>query len=110
MTTQANLYVDQGTDFAINVDISINNEDITLSDKTFFCSFAKLYSSAASANASVTPLVGNNSILEFSVDGPTTENLEPGKYVYDVIMISPSGIKTKILDGLITIIPTITST
>lgn len=110
MTTQANLYVDQGADFAINVDISINNEDITLSDKTFFCSFAKLYSSAASANASVTPLVGNNSILEFSVDGPTTENLEPGKYVYDVIMISPSGIKTKILDGLITIIPTITRT
>ena len=110
MTTQANLYVDQGADFAINVDISINNEDITLSDKTFFCSFAKLYSSAASANASVTPLVGNNSILEFSVDGSTTENLEPGKYVYDVIMISPSGIKTKILDGLITIIPTITST
>ena len=110
MTTQANLYVDQGTDFAINVDVSINDEDITLSDKTFFCSFAKLYSSAASANASVTPLVGNNSILEFSVDGPTTENLEPGKYVYDVIMISPSGIKTKILDGLITIIPTITRT
>ena len=110
MTTQANLYVDQGTDFAINVDVSINNEDITLSDKTFLCSFAKLYSSTASANASVTPLVGNNSILELSIDGSTTENLEPGKYVYDVLMTSPSGIKTKIIDGLITIIPTITRT
>ena len=56
MTTQANLYVDQGTDFAINVDVSINNEDITLSDKTFLCSFAKLYSSTASANASATTI------------------------------------------------------
>lgn len=108
MTTQANLYVDQGTDFLIDLDISIDNENITISDKTFFCSFAKLYSSTASANASVTPLVGNNSILEFSINGSTTENLEPGKYVYDVVMISPSGIKLKIIDGLITIIPTIT--
>lgn len=109
MTTQANLYVDQGTDFAINVDVSINNPGINLSDKTFFCSFAKLYSSAASANASVVA-TGNNTIIEVSVDASITENLDPGKYVYDVVMVSLSGDKTKILEGLITIIPTITRT
>lgn len=108
MTTQANLYVDQGVDFSIDLDVSIDGEVITLDDKDFYCSFAKLYSTTPTANAAVVPLVGNNSIIELSVSGETTENISPGKYVYDVIMVSPSGTKTKILEGLITVIPTIT--
>lgn len=108
MTTQANLYVDQGTDFSIDLDVSINNEIITLSNKSFYCNFAKLYSTTPSANANITVLNANTSIIEFSVPAEATTDLNPGKYVYDVIMTSPSGTKTKILEGLLTIVPTIT--
>lgn len=108
MTTQANLYIDQGTDFSIDLDVSINDEDITLSDKNFYCSFSKLYSTTPTANAEVTVLSGNNSIIELSIPAGITIDLNPGKYVYDVVMTSPSGTKTKILEGLITIIQTVT--
>jgi len=49
-----------------------------------------------------------NNILEFALSAEATENVDPGNYVYDIIMVNPSGAKTKILEGLLKITPTVT--
>jgi len=111
MTTQANLYVGKGTDFAIDLEITYDanpGEVFLISDKSFYSSFRKHYSSAAIANAEVTLLSSANNILEFTLSAEATENVDPGNYVYDIIMVNPSGAKTKILEGLLKITPTVT--
>jgi hypothetical protein len=113
MTTQANLYVNKGTDFSIDLEITyeLNPGDVfSLSDKTFHSSFRKHYSSNAIANAEVTLLSSANNILEFAITGESTENVDAGNYVYDIIMVNPSGDKTKILEGVLKIVPTVTVT
>ncbi len=37
-----------------------------------------------------------------------TQDLDPGKYTYDVVMITQGGTQTKILEGLTHIVPTMT--
>lgn len=110
MTTRANLYVDKGIDFVIDLELFSNdNLDYPAENKTFSCEIKKLYSSVSSANAEVTHISSSDiNILELYIPGENTENLDPGKYQYDIIMALPSGQTSKILEGLITIMPTIT--
>ena len=111
MTTQANLYVNKGTDFAIDLEVSYSlnaGEAFVMSNKSFYSSFRKHHSSVVVANAAVTILSSANNIIEFAIPGETTENIDAGNYVYDIIMVNPSGDKTKILEGLLKIVPTVT--
>lgn len=111
MPTQANLYVDKGTDFGINLEITaeVDPGDVfVISDKTFFCNFRKHYSTEIVGNAEITILTSANNTLEFFIPGQATEDLDTGNYVYDVLMVSPSGAQMKILEGLLKIVPTVT--
>ena len=110
MTTQANLYVDQGTDYVIDLDLTdTTGADYPVSNKSFYCNIKKLYSSAISANADITVISNsNNTLIELSLSSAATRDLDPGKYTYDVIMITQGGIQTKILEGLMHIVPTMT--
>jgi hypothetical protein len=38
----------------------------------------------------------------------TTANLTPGRYVYDVLLTSSTGVKTRVIEGIITIMPSVT--
>jgi len=110
MTTQANLYVDQGTDYVIDLDLTTTTgADYPVSNKSFFCNIKKLYSSAISANADITVISNsNNTLIELSLSPAATQDLDPGKYTYDVVMITQGGTQTKILEGLMHIVPTMT--
>lgn len=110
MTTQANLYVDQGTDYVIDLDLTTTaGSDYPVSNKSFFCNIKKLYSSAISANADITVISNsNNTLIELSLSPAATQDLDPGKYTYDVVMITQGGTQTKILEGLMHIVPTMT--
>jgi hypothetical protein len=111
MTTQANLYVNKGTDFSIDLEITyeLNPGDVfTLDDKAFYSSFRKHYSTAVVANAEITVLSSANNIIEFAIPAEKTENIDSGNYVYDIVMVNPSGDKTKILEGVLKIVSTVT--
>lgn len=111
MTTQANLYVNKGTDFAINLDVISSVDDgevFTISDKLFYCSFRKHYSTSVVANAEITILSSANNVIELAISSDKTRNIDSGNYVYDVVMVNPSGAKTKVLEGVLKIIPTVT--
>jgi len=109
MTTRANLYVDQGTSFAVSLDLTTNEgEAVSLSDQTFYCGVKKLYSSSTlfTANVTITPGDPVND-LNLVIQSDQTKDLEPGKYQYDVLMLN-NGSTTKLLEGLIFIVPTVT--
>jgi hypothetical protein len=37
-----------------------------------------------------------------------TSNLTPGRYFYDLVMTSPTSIKTRVVEGIATILPSVT--
>jgi len=109
MTTKANLYVDQGVDYLISLDLFTNDgQEFFADDKTFYCDVKKVFSETKSfsmeARVVTTDELTNN--LELFISTETTRNVAPGKYTYDVLMVSSNGGVSKILEGLMTIIPT----
>jgi len=109
MTTQATLYVDQGTDFLVSLELSQDSEgDFVISDQSFYCDVKKLYSTTKLFSANVEVVLGDGgNDLNLYIDPEVTRNVQPGKYQYDVIMVEAGGSIEKILEGLMIILPTI---
>jgi hypothetical protein len=47
-------------------------------------------------------------MIELYISPETSEALDPGKYTYDIIMMSQGGTRVKVLEGLMFILPTVT--
>jgi hypothetical protein len=110
MTARANLYVDQGVDFSTTLNLFTDSGDeFDISSQTFSCDVRKVFSSVVSFSAEIIIEPGGiDGTLELRIPSDETVNIEPGKYQYDVIMQSNSGLREKILEGLIFLIPTVT--
>lgn len=108
MTTRTNLYVDQGTDFLVSLDLKEETgSDYTISGNQYFCNVAKLYSTSVKFSADLTVNTDDpaNDLLEFYISADKTKELEPGKYTYDIMMVDAGGSISKIMEGLIFILP-----
>jgi hypothetical protein len=110
MTTRTNLYVDQGTSFAASLNLATDDDDTTnLLDQSFYCGVKKLYSSSTLFTANVSIEVGDTlNYITLTIQPDQTKDLEPGKYQYDVLMIN-NGSVSKLFEGLIFIVPTVTT-
>ena len=108
-TTRANMYVDQGTDYFVNLElISDDGEPFVAAGFTFFCDVKKLYSSTITFSAECTLVEGIDNSFDLFIDPDLTKNVEPGKYQYDIFMRGTGGSLDKILEGLLFVVPSIT--
>ena len=106
MSTKVNLYADQGTDFRTTIELfDGDNDELGISTYTFFSDIRKVYSGTTKASFNI-ETANNDVTLVLSAN--TTSNLTPGKYQYDVLMRKQSGELSKIVDGTIFILPTMT--
>lgn len=112
MTARANLYIDQGTDFSVDLDIfSDDGEDLPISNYTFQGDAKKVFSSSGPAfEFDISYVPNSTNKVEIRLNANTSVDIDPGKYQYDVVMISPSNVRTKILEGLVFIVATMTDT
>lgn len=110
MAAVKNLYIDQGADF--NAQITIyddNNFPWNLDGYAGEAKIKKSYFSTTSVDFTVTFSTISESgtiILELSSD--KTSSLEPGRYLYDVLITNSSGKKTRVIEGIVTINPGVT--
>jgi len=109
MTTQANIYIDQGTDFSTGIDVVDDDGQIVdLTLATLVGQARRLFSSQVLFDFAidvVSPLEGK-AVIELS--STATASLTPGKYRYDIMMNLPNGKRNKLLEGLVFIIETVT--
>jgi len=106
MSTRVNLYLDQGTDYRTTIELfDGDNDELAIDTYTFYSDIRKMYSSTKAA--SFTMEQANND-LTLVLSANTTSSLTPGKYEYDVLMRKSSGELSKIVEGLIFIVPTMT--
>ena len=108
--TTANMYVDQGTDFFVNLELLTDQgEDFIADNRSFFCQVRKLYSSSLTFSVECTLTPGFTNSLDLFIESDKTTNVEPGKYQYDVVMVDDINIfQEKILEGLMFIVPSTT--
>lgn len=110
MTTRANLYVDQGVDFLIALELETDDgEEFPITDQQFFCQVRKMYSSTVQFEAELEVVVnGVTNEVNLMINPEDTRDVKPGKYQYDLIMKKFSGDTLKLLEGLLFILPTVT--
>jgi hypothetical protein len=108
MGTKVNIVIDQGTDFATTV--SLTNTAGSQLDLTGMAAASQIRKTFTSSNATAfaTALANNNGTLTLSMNNSTTSALSAGRYVYDVELTDSSGIKSRILEGMVTVTPEVT--
>ena len=109
MAMSAYLDIDQGSDFT--TEITLENDDDTpmnLTGFSVYSQFRKSYS-AMTANSFVCTITNAaTGKISLTLPGATSSNIKPGRYLYDVEIVSPSGQKTRVVEGIITLNPEIT--
>lgn len=65
------------------------------------------YSSSATVITSIVTGTANGEVT-LSVSAANTAALTPGRYVYDVIITSPTSVVTRVVEGIVTVLPSVT--
>lgn len=104
------LTLDQGTTFETS--LSLTNDDqttINVTNYTFSAQIRKsYYSSNPTANITVTVSDAANGNVKLSMDSANTANVKAGRYLYDLLMTDTGGVKTRVIEGIITVTPQVT--
>lgn len=108
MGTKVNIVIDQGTDFATTVSLTnAEGAQLDLTGMSAASQIRKTYSSSNST-AFTTALANNNGTLTLSLNNSVTSSLSAGRYVYDVELTDASSVKSRILEGMVTVTPEVT--
>ena len=109
MATQANIYIDQGTDFRVDLNLFDGDDDpLAISVLDFFADIKKIYTTGSPLTSFTIEKDLATATLTLVLTDVQTQSLKPGKYQYDVLMRKQSGEMSKILEGLAFIVDTIT--
>jgi hypothetical protein len=68
----------------------------------------KSYYSTTANSFTVTISNAANGEITMAMTSANTANLTPGRYFYDLVMTSPTSIKTRVVEGIATILPSVT--
>lgn len=104
------LFLEQGTTFSTN--ITLNDIDGLPYDLTGVTAKSQIRKSYYSANTTAeftiniqTPTDGNINLI---LDAPITANIAAGRYVYDVAIKDTANTVTRVLEGVVNVIPQVT--
>lgn len=107
MAAKVNIVIDQGTTF--NTTYTINDaadEPIDFTGYTANSQMRKSYSSSNSFAFSVA--MNSNGQVALSMSANTTGSITAGRYVYDVEVEDLSGVRSRIVEGIVTVTPQVT--
>ena len=110
MAIYEDLEIEQGSSFKYTIDIKTGSGSVyDLSNHTIAAQMKKSYNSfiiAATFAAVTTDTAGQ---IQLSLTAAQTIVIKAGRYVFDVIMETPSGDKYRVVEGQITISPGVTT-
>ena len=110
MATISNIFIDQDADFATTVTIEdANDSALDLSNYTAAATLRKSYKSSSSTSftvAFVSPRTSGQ--ITLSLTDVQTGALNEGRYVYDLVITDAGGEKTRVVEGIATIKPSVT--
>ena len=105
----ANLYIDQGSTFTSTVTVEDANDNlVNITNYTTRGQVRKSYTSTTATNftASVTGVA--NGEVTISMTAANTANMTAGRYLYDLVITSPISVKTRVIEGIVVVLPGVT--
>jgi hypothetical protein len=105
------IVIEQYSDFSTTVTLDdIQGDSLNLTNYTASSQIRKSYYSTTATNFTVSISNAIEGELTLSLSSANTANLSPGRYVYDVVIVSPSpsNTKTRVVEGIVTVIPGVT--
>ena len=109
MAILANIFIDQGTDFSITVDVTDSAGDVL--DMTNYTSAGQIRKTYTSSTVSATFTTSINAAagqVTLSLNDTITSGLEAGRYVYDLNITSGGGQTTRVAEGQAIVTPGVT--
>ena len=109
MAIIANIFIDQGTDFTVQVDCTDTAGDVL--NLTGFTATAQIRKTYGSSSAAATFTCSHNGVggqVTMTLTDTVTTALEAGRYVYDLMVTDGSGSKSRIVEGQATVTPGVT--
>jgi hypothetical protein len=105
----AELTLEQGASFTTTVTVNGSDGSPTnLLNYTAAAQLRKSYYSTTANNFTVTVSNAANGELTMAMSAANTANLTPGRAVYDLLITSPTNVKTRVVEGIVTILPSVT--
>lgn len=104
MAYKVNLVIDQGTTFTTSFTI-LDSQDqlIDFSTYTANSQMRKSYTSTTAYAFDVG--LGNTGVVTLSMSANTTGDITAGRYVYDVEVQDVNGVRSRIVEGIVTVTP-----
>lgn len=109
MATKANIIIDQGATFSTTINLTDQEGELyDLSGYVGTAQMRKHYTSSNAISFSVTLDFPEPGAMELSLSAEQTANIAAGRYVYDVELAAPTGVVSRIVEGIVTITPNVT--
>jgi len=109
MASYVELTIDQNTTFTSTFDLA--NDDGTAMDVTNYTFKSEIrksyYSTNPTANLQITAIDSANGHLLIRAEATETQNVKPGRYLYDVKMTKDNGDIIRVIEGIVTITPSV---
>ena len=109
MASISNIFIDQGTDFSITVDVT--QSDGAALNLTGYSAAAQIRKTYGSSNVSAvftTSISAAAGQVTLSLTDTQTSGLTAGRYVYDLNITSGAGVTTRVVEGQAIITPGVT--
>ena len=99
-----NLLIEQGADFEAQFTVtSANNLPLDLTGYTAESKIRKTHTSSTFTNFGVAFVNRIDGKVKLSMSNFATKILKPGRYVYDLVITSSGGVKSRVAEGIVTI-------
>ncbi|NCW74272.1 MAG: hypothetical protein EBW06_06785 [Gammaproteobacteria bacterium] len=109
MATISNIFIDQDADFTTTV--TVNDSGGTALDLSGYTALAMIRKTYQSTSATTfTSTFANprtSGQITISLTDTQTAALEAGRYVYDMVITDALGVKTRVVEGIATVNPSV---
>ena len=104
------LFLEQGSDYSTSITLTdVNGDPYDLTNYTAKSQVKKsYYSSNTTANFVITINDPTSGVVAISLDSANTANIAAGRYVYDVLIKNSSNNITRVLEGIVNVLPQVT--
>jgi hypothetical protein len=109
MATVSNLFVDAGANYSNIITVSASNgQALDLTGYTVASQMRKSYQSSTSYNFTSSIYLAASGKVRLQLTDVQSASIPAGRWLYDVEITSGAGIKTRVVEGIVTITQQIT--
>jgi hypothetical protein len=109
MATISNLFVDAGSTYSNIITVSATNgQALDLTGYTVASSMRKSYQSTTVYNFTASIYQAAQGKVRLQLTDSQSSAIPAGRWLYDVEITSPIGVKTRVVEGIVTVTPEIT--